>query len=300
MEQLTKLKIDQFKELNLHKRDEEWKQQKIRLAPLGRLRSGHHVIEYLGIGCDYIEQMLKVFFEAENDGNPSFNEDYFNELSSDLVQLINVECNSLLTLANANFKTKDNSLEKTISSEVENRCHHIREVALKEVEILREKNKLTASKPEKIEIDKEIEIPDFDFIKLKELIPILQRDYEEIIKSIKSECWKSAIILCGSAIEGILFDLLKQDESNAMSSKHAQKDKQGNVIPLDEWGLTALINTASSLNLISKGIKGLSHTIKEFRNLIHPTKEIAGEYTLKKEEADSAFAILNILIRDSS
>ncbi len=143
----------------------------------------------------------------------------------------------------------------------------------------------------------EIEMPTFDFIKKKKLVPILIRDYTEIVKCIKSECWKSAIILCGSAIEAILYDLLKQNESEALSSKSAQKSK-GSVLPLEEWKLNSLINTASELSLVSKGVKGLSHTTREFRNLIHPLKEINENYKLEKEEAENAFTTLRILIRD--
>jgi len=152
-------------------------------------------------------------------------------------------------------------------------------------------------KEPELQTGKEIEMPTFDFIQKKELIPILIRDYTEVVTCIKSECWKSTIILCGSVIEAILYDLLKQNESAALSSKAAQKYK-GNVSPLEEWKLNSLINTASELSLITKGVEGLSHTTREFRNLIHPLKEISEVYKLKKEEAENAFTTLKILIRD--
>lgn len=144
---------------------------------------------------------------------------------------------------------------------------------------------------------KEIEAPTFDFIQRKELIPVLVRDYTEVVTCIKSACWKSAIILCGSAIEAVLYDLLKQNESVALSSKAAQKYK-GSVSPLEEWKLNSLINTASELSLVSKGVEGLSHTAREFRNLIHPLKEINEDYKLEKEEAENAVTTLKILLRD--
>jgi hypothetical protein len=144
---------------------------------------------------------------------------------------------------------------------------------------------------------KEMETPTFDFIKNKELVRILMRDYMEIVKCIKSGCWKSAIILCGSDIEAILYDLLKQNEPSALSSKSAPKFK-GNVLPLEEWKLNSLINNASELTLVSKGIEGLTHTAREFRNLIHPLKEINEGYRLEKEEGENALTTLRILIRD--
>jgi hypothetical protein len=142
------------------------------------------------------------------------------------------------------------------------------------------------------------EPPTFEFVKLKKMIPVLKRDYIEIIKNIETECWKSAIILCGSSIEGILYDVLKQSEKNALVSREAPKDKNGWVLPLEKWSLTALMNTASDLFLIKKAIKGFSHTIRDYRNLVHPVNEADGNYTLEKEEADNSFIILNMLIRD--
>lgn len=152
-------------------------------------------------------------------------------------------------------------------------------------------------KEPELQMGKGIETPTFNFIQKKELIPILIRDYIEVVTCIKSECWKSAIILCGSAIEAILYDLLKQNESAALSSKAAQKYK-GSVSPLEEWKLNSLINTASELFLVSKGVEGLSHTAREFRNLIHPLKEVTENYKLEKEEAENAVTTLKILIRD--
>lgn len=126
---------------------------------------------------------------------------------------------------------------------------------------------------------------------------MLIRDYNEIIKCKNNACWKSAIILSGSSIEAILFDLLKQNEAKAMAASTAPKSK-GKVIPITEWRLNSLIDTAWGLKLINKSVTALSHSAKEFRNLVHPMEEIKGNYKLEKEEAENAFIILKTLIRD--
>ncbi len=143
-------------------------------------------------------------------------------------------------------------------------------------------------------------IPSFNFIKIKVLIPILQRDYCEISKCMEVSCWKAAIILSISAIEGILYDLLKQNEDQALKSKQAQKDKDGkSVLPLEDWYLSYLINVAFDLGFVTEGFKQLSHTIKEFRNLVHPMNEIKGSYTIGEHEADVAFSVLKMLLREN-
>jgi len=166
-------------------------------------------------------------------------------------------------------------------------------------ERMQEKMDLNSSQVLKAYLNK-IDIPSFDFIHIKDLIPILERDYQEVVTCRETGCWKASIILCGSLLEGILYDLLKQNETKALASKEAPKDKSGDSVPLEDWFITYLINTAADLDLIEKGIKALHHTTKDYRNLVHPTNEIKSSYKLKKEEADNAFAILNMLIKDLS
>jgi len=47
---------------------------------------------------------------------------------------------------------------------------------------------------------------------------------------------------------------------------------------------------------VTEGFKKLSHTIKEFRNLVHPMNEITGSYTIGEHEAKVAFSVLNMLV----
>jgi hypothetical protein len=52
------------------------------------------------------------------------------------------------------------------------------------------------------------ETRDFTFITNADLKTILERDYQEIQRSLISNNWKSAIILSGGSIEALLLDLL--------------------------------------------------------------------------------------------
>jgi hypothetical protein len=123
----------------------------------------------------------------------------------------------------------------------------------------------------------------------------------EINKCLETECWKAAIILCGSAMEGILYDLLIQHEDEAINAAKGMDkppiDKTTKeILAISEWNLSTLINVAYSLNLIEKGVKELSHTVKEYRNLVHPKNEIEGDYSIGKWEAQAAFSVFNMLI----
>lgn len=133
----------------------------------------------------------------------------------------------------------------------------------------------------------------FPFISDNELRKILERDYSEIQRAFVAQSWKSVIIMCGSAIEAILLNLLKQDEKKAKSSKKASEEKN-----LEKWSLNNLIEVAVDLKLVTEGIAKLSHPVREYRNIIHPGNEIRNKIEFGKEEARIAIEVLNILHRD--
>lgn len=146
---------------------------------------------------------------------------------------------------------------------------------------------------EESEITPVIESRDFLFINDNELRKIIERDYSEIQRAFVAQCWKSVIIMCGSAMEAILLDLLKQDEEKAKSSQKAPGETS-----LGKWSLNNLIEVAIDLKLVTEGIAKLSHPVREYRNIIHPGNEIRNKIDFDKEEARIAIEVLNILHRD--
>jgi hypothetical protein len=137
-----------------------------------------------------------------------------------------------------------------------------------------------------------------DFVKISNIRRILERDYIDIQKCMKTECWKSVLILCGGCIEGILYDLLKRKGQKAMNASNAHKGKSGAVKKLEDWDLSHLIDTALELKLIQQYIPKLSHTVREFRNIVHPCNEVRTKLPVESEGASIAFNFLVMLIKD--
>jgi hypothetical protein len=135
----------------------------------------------------------------------------------------------------------------------------------------------------------------FAFVSDSALRKIIERDYVEIQKAYISECWKSVIILCGGAIEAILTDLLIQNETAATAAKSAPKNSD-----ITRWDLSNLIDVAVELLLVSAGIEKLSHSLREYRNLVHPGNELRNKLRFDAEEAKIAVEFLNIVHRDLS
>jgi hypothetical protein len=135
----------------------------------------------------------------------------------------------------------------------------------------------------------------FAFISDSSLRKIIERDYSEIQRAFIAQCWKSVLILSGGAIEAILTDLLKNNEATALTAKSAPK---GNDIT--HWDLSQLIRVAVELQLVSTSIEKLSHSLREYRNLVHPGNEIRNNLLFDAEEARIAIEVLNIVQRDLS
>lgn len=133
----------------------------------------------------------------------------------------------------------------------------------------------------------------FSFIQSDELQKIIERDYQELQRAYIAKCWKSTIILSGGSIEAILIDLLQQNLSDALSSLSAPKDTD-----ITKWDLSDLIKVSVELKLLSPSIDKLSHSVREYRNLIHPGNEIRNKLVIEEEEAKIAIEILNILHRE--
>ncbi len=153
----------------------------------------------------------------------------------------------------------------------------------------------------KVAIDTQQSVPvtetrEFTFVKDFTLRQILERDYLEIQRAYISKCWKSVIILCGSAIEAILTDLLIQNNHLIKTATKTPAKKPD----ISTWDLADLINVAVELNLVSAGVEKLSHSVRDYRNLVHPGNEIRNKLKFDAEEAKIAVEVLNIVYRDLS
>ena len=144
------------------------------------------------------------------------------------------------------------------------------------------------------------QLKEFPFVKDTALRTIIERDYQEIQQAFAAKCWKSVVVLSGGTIEAVLIDLLLRHESLAKASGKAPKDKDGKVRIVQDWGLVYLILVAVELKLVNPGVDKLSHSIREYRDLVHPMVEIKTHLHVDVEEARIALELLNMIHRDLS
>ncbi len=130
------------------------------------------------------------------------------------------------------------------------------------------------------------------FVSDPKLREILEADMAELRRAYAANCLKSTIILCGAAIEALLVDALARHTTGQPNAPTPAK--------LLEWSLGTLIDKAIEYNLIRSAAAKFSHSVREFRNLVHPGRAVRETHTIDQEEARIAIEILNIVVRDLS
>jgi hypothetical protein len=128
---------------------------------------------------------------------------------------------------------------------------------------------------------------------------ILNKRLIEINKGIQSESPLSVIIMCGSVLEGILLGVAtsKMKEFNQSNSSPKNKDT-GKVLPFHNWTLSNFIDVAHNIGILGLDVKKFSHSLRDFRNYIHPYEQISSGFNPDIDTAKISWQVLKAGISD--
>lgn len=130
-------------------------------------------------------------------------------------------------------------------------------------------------------------------IKIKD---ILVRDYNELIFNYLTNQQKSVVLLSGTIIELLLLFIL--DSKEIRKYKIGVKQKEKKVLEMD---ITEMLEVCDFEKLISNTPKKFIDGMKQFRNFIHPGREIReNNFKLDKSTVELSFNIVNWLILNFS
>lgn len=124
---------------------------------------------------------------------------------------------------------------------------------------------------------------------------VIKLRIEEIQKSLNSEASLAVIFLCGSTLEGLLSDLASKRIKDFNSAKSAP-EKDGKVKKLQYWSLANLIDVAYEVGAIELDIKKYSHSLRDFRNYIHPRQQVVQKFNPDKHTAEISWKVLQAAI----
>ena len=117
---------------------------------------------------------------------------------------------------------------------------------------------------------------------------ILERRWNECVLCLNSPAPMAATVMMGGLLEGLLLARVNKEPSQQpiFTAVAAPKDRtSGRTLALKEWTLKHFIDVAHELGWISESAKDVSIVLRDYRNYIHPQKELSHGVTLKPEDA---------------
>ncbi len=125
---------------------------------------------------------------------------------------------------------------------------------------------------------------------------VLNFRLDEIKKCLSSPAPLAVIFLCGSTLEGILLGIALKYPKQFNQAKAAPKSTGNKVKQFYDWTLNDFINVAYELGLLKEDVKKFSHSLREFRNYIHPFQQVSSKFNPDEHTAKISWQVLKAAI----
>ena len=129
---------------------------------------------------------------------------------------------------------------------------------------------------------------------------ILEKRIKEIEQCFTAGAYLSVILMAGSTLEGLLLGLAIKYPKQFNCSKTSPKDADGKVKQFQEWTLSAFIDVAREIHLIQHDTSKFSHSLRDFRNYIHPFQQMSSGFTPREHTAKICLQVLRAAIYEIS
>jgi len=176
--------------------------------------------------------------------------------------------------------------------------------------VIRNEAEITFAKVDKIDfVDTAVEIKEDAFLQ-REFSEIslegigldgivtdtLRVRFEEIKKCLTAEAPLSVLFLAGSTLEGILLGIALKHPREFNQSKSSPRDKDGKVKQFQDWTLGNYIDVAYDLGLLMEDVRKFSHSLRDFRNYIHPYAQVSSRFNPDKHTATICWQVLKAAV----
>jgi hypothetical protein len=121
---------------------------------------------------------------------------------------------------------------------------------------------------------------------------VLKLRINEIEKCLSIDAPLSVIFLAGSTLEGVLLGVALKHPKEFNQSRLSPKDKEGKVKQYPDWTLSNFIDVAYEVGLLAEDVKKYSHTLRDFRNYIHPYQQMSSRFNPDKHTAKISWQVL--------
>jgi len=132
------------------------------------------------------------------------------------------------------------------------------------------------------------------------LSKVIEQRISEIEICLRNNAPLAVIFLCGSVLEGLLLNFATKNPQKFNTAKSAPKDKDGKIKKFYEWALRNFIEVAYEIGFIDLDVKKYSHSLRDFRNYIHPYQQMSSNFMPDKHTAEIGWKVLKAAIADLS
>lgn len=102
----------------------------------------------------------------------------------------------------------------------------------------------------------------------------------------------------GSILERVLLGVFQKNMKEGNQAKNAPKDKNDKIKNFAEWKLAEMIDVAHQLDWIGIDVKKYSHSLRDFRNLIHPYEQMMYRFNPDEDTTNISWLVVQAVIND--
>jgi hypothetical protein len=117
---------------------------------------------------------------------------------------------------------------------------------------------------------------------------ILKARWCECAKCLAADAPLAATVMMGGLLEAILLARINREPNKAsvFTCTSAPRDKAGKTKPLNEWGLKNYIDVSHEHSWISVSVRDVGEVLRDYRNYVHPYKQLSNDVHLKNADAE--------------
>ncbi len=129
---------------------------------------------------------------------------------------------------------------------------------------------------------------------------VLNRRWAECANCIAANAPLAATVMMGGLVEAILLARVHHqvDKGAVFGARTAPKNtRTGKPLQLNEWTLRNYIDVAHELGWISQSARDVGEVVRDYRNYVHPQKELSHGVVLSRDDAMLFWQISKAIVR---
>jgi hypothetical protein len=129
--------------------------------------------------------------------------------------------------------------------------------------------------------------PDFSSLANADMQAVLVGRWVECVRCIGASAPMAATVMMGGLLETLLLARvnLASNKAPVFTATNAPRDRSGKTLGLNDWGLKDYIAVAHELKWIGLSARDVAAVLRDFRNYIHPNKQLSHGVHLSDDDA---------------